>query len=593
MLSIRGTIHDPEKKVSFVLELKGQKATQVYVWFRNSHYNETIMTIEDVPILMMRDTRRSANSNTGDIKECNKGKIFLGELHLENVAVMSVGTFFDREKMIHFEKQTFLAPDLTRPQVITGFLPNGVKRLSFDAVNIFELRRDNLRYPIQITEINDIRDLQMFPPGPNNDDDDQGPPQTGTGDSRLMNTTSSEVLAGIPSFGHPAPQLRPASSAPYWPSMPTFQPLAASTNSPTRSAIATPHTIPQPAASKPPSPSKPRSASPRGSNSPGRASSRGRRSERIRELQAIIPDYYEPAFSPVKPKLPMPPRSQKRGLSQRSSPKSSPPKKRSSSAGAYLTPRPDLAVTQPLTFDLDNDLTPPESQNVSAQGSSNEAGSKVMQGTSSETSADSAIMTNEAQFIEDPSFSASRSSSITTHVSGSRQPSLQPHELLPGLNNSKVTLHTNFKTDDPPQHVIIDANSKGHRVQIMTFPPYDFRKAVENFFAEGASHDNPDFDPDVLETANVSIIPLSTSEAMDIEQVVHLDNSIVQEGDPPATSIIRKSPSATIEVISRPICTMEVSGSPAYIPMDIKEETVSREPSPKDSEKEGTRGPRD
>ena len=213
MPSIRGTVHNPEKKVSFVLELEGQKATQVYIWFRNSHYNETTVTIEDVPILMMRDTKRSANSNTGDVKECNKGKIFLGELHLENIAVMSVGTFFDREQMIHFEKQTFPTLDLTKPQIITGFLPNGVKRLSFDAVNVFELLRDGLRYPIQITEINDIRDLQMFPPGPSNDDDDQGPPQlpslTGTSDSRLMNTTSSEVLAGIPSFGHNAPQLRP------------------------------------------------------------------------------------------------------------------------------------------------------------------------------------------------------------------------------------------------------------------------------------------------------------------------------------------------------------------------------------------------
>ena len=213
-----------------------------------------------------------------------------------------------------------------------------------------------------------------------------------------------------------------------------------------------------------------------------------------------------------------------------------------------------------------------------------------MQATSSESSADSAIMTNEAQFIEDPSQTTSRSSSITTHISGSRQPSLRPHEQLPGLNNSKLTLHTNFKTDDPPQHVIIDANSKGHRIQIMTFPPYDFRKAVENFFAEGASHDNPDFDPDILKAANVSIIPLTTSEAMDIEQVIHLDNSIVQEGDPPATSIIRKSPSATIEVISKPICSMEVSGSPTYIPMDVKEEAMSREPSPKDTEEEGTRG---
>ena len=101
MPSIRGTVHNPEKKVSFVLELEGQKATQVYIWFRNSHYNETTVTIEDVPILMMRDTKRSANSNTGDVKECNKGKIFLGELHLENIAVMSVGTFFDREQMIH------------------------------------------------------------------------------------------------------------------------------------------------------------------------------------------------------------------------------------------------------------------------------------------------------------------------------------------------------------------------------------------------------------------------------------------------------------------------------------------------------------
>ena len=90
--------------------------------------------------------------------------------------------------------------------------------------------------------------------------------------------------------------------------------------------------------------------------------------------------------------------------------------------------------------------------------------------------------------------------------------------------------------------------------------------------------------------SNVSIIPLTTSEAMDIEQVIHLDISIVQEGDPPATSIIRKSPSATIEVISKPICSMEVSGSPTYIPMDVKEEAMSREPSPKDTKEEGTRG---
>ena len=222
-----------------------------------------------------------------------------------------------------------------------------------------------------------------------------------------------------------------------------------------------------------------------------------------------------------------------------------------------------------------------------------------MQSQSLESSADSAIMSHEAQFVDNTSQPTSKSSSTTTHISGSRQNSLQPHEHLPGYNNSAVTLHTNFPTDDPPQHVIIDANAKGHRIQIMTFPPYDFRRAVENFFAEGNSHDNPDFDPDTLQAANVSVIPLTTNEAANIEHVIHLDNSIVQEGDPPATSVIRKAPSASIEVISKPICSMEVSGSPTYIPMDVKEEAASREPSPKDTEEEEEtggekeKGPRD
>ena len=91
MTSIRGTVHDTVKRISFVLELEGPMATEVYVWQRDARYQSEPTILSDVPILMMKNTKEASLSNTGDVKECNTGHVVIGNL---NVVIGNLGVRF-------------------------------------------------------------------------------------------------------------------------------------------------------------------------------------------------------------------------------------------------------------------------------------------------------------------------------------------------------------------------------------------------------------------------------------------------------------------------------------------------------------------
>ena len=305
MTSIRGTVHDTVKRISFVLELEGPMATEVYVWQRDARYQSEPTILSDVPILMMKNTKEASLSNTGDVKECNTGHVVIGNLRMVNIAKFHDGTFFDRNKVIHFEKRIFLEPDLTKPQIITGFLPNGVKKLSPDNNTILAIMKEDIQYPITITEIKHTLQLQIPPNDIEHDNADN--------------------------------QISPSS----------------------------------------PSSSSQRMSSKR------------------------IP---------------------KRNTSQKSA--SSPSKKRSASAEKNFNTCADLDETLPYD-NIHSPVSPNGSINSQSQDSrqdtSNARGQKVMQPQSSTSSADSAIAADtSAHFIENSTERLSQSSSITTHISGSR-----------------------------------------------------------------------------------------------------------------------------------------------------------------------------
>ena len=325
MTSIRGTVHDPVKKLSFVLELEGPRATEVYVWQRETRYQSKPTILYDVPILMMKDSKGAPLSNTGDVKECNTGHVIVGSLRMENIATFHVGTFFDRNKLVHFEKQVFLEPNLTKPQIITGFLPNGVKKLSPDNNTILAIKKEDIQYPITITEINNILHLQIPPNDMEQDNDDNQSSPSG------------------------------------------------------------------------PSPS----------------------SQRISSK-----------------------RTHKRKTSQKSP--TSPPKKISASAVTSLNTCAALDETLPLD-NIHSPISPNGSSNSQSQDSrqdtSNAQGHKVMQPQSSTSSADSAIAGNtSAHFIENSTERMSQSSSVTTHISGSRDNTPIAEQQLTGANNPSIVL---------------------------------------------------------------------------------------------------------------------------------------------------------
>ena len=325
MTSIRGTVHDPVKRISFVLELEGPMATEVYVWQRDARYQSEPTILSDVPILMMKNNKETSISNTGDVKECNTGNVVIGNLRMENIATYHDGTFFDRNKFIHFEKRVFLEPDLTKPQIITGFLPNGVKKLSPDNNTILAIMKEDTQYPITITEINHNRHLQIPP-----NDIEQG-----NDDNQI-------------------------------------------------------------------SPSSPSSSSQRISSK-------------------IIP---------------------KRNTAQKSS--SSPPKKKSASAEKIFNTCADLDETLPYD-NIHSPVSPNGSTNSQSQDSrqdtSNARGQKVMQPQSSTSSADSAIAADtSAHFIENSTERLSQSSSITTHISGSRDNTPIADQHLTGASTPSIVL---------------------------------------------------------------------------------------------------------------------------------------------------------
>ena len=164
MPSCRGTVHDEIHRRSFTMELEGPKATLVYVWNQAHTFQERNMVIRNVPTIMAWDTRHNVTSNTGDVKECNVGSYILSDLHLEDVKFPTVGMYFDRRQLFHFEKQAYLCPFPSQARRAKSYQENGV--LTLEIRETSPVREDSdLRFPIVVTELGHILDLPTpYPP---------------------------------------------------------------------------------------------------------------------------------------------------------------------------------------------------------------------------------------------------------------------------------------------------------------------------------------------------------------------------------------------------------------------------------------------